>query len=95
MLPIRGFSGKGTFDWKDWHHMGKKREKGTQYQRLRLDSGHHRRILLVSLVLGLLAFVPVGLRLYRLMVTDYDYYANLALRNQTRTTVVAADRGEI
>ena len=75
--------------------MGKKRKKGAQYQRLRLDSGHHNRILLVAVVLGLLAFVPVGLRLYRLMVTDYDYYADLALRNQTRTTVVAADRGEI
>ena len=75
--------------------MGKKREKGVQYQRLRLDSGHYNRILLVAVVLGLLAFVPVGLRLYRLMVTDYDYYADLALRNQTRTTVVAADRGEI
>ena len=75
--------------------MGKKREKAPQYQRLRLDSGHHNRILLVSLVLGILAFVPVGLQLYRLMVTDYDYYASLALRNQTRTTIVAADRGEI
>ena len=75
--------------------MGKRTETGKQHQRLRLDSGHHRRITLVAIVLGILAFVPVGFRLYRLMVTDYDYYAALALRNQTRTTVVAADRGEI
>ncbi|MBQ9149062.1 MAG: PASTA domain-containing protein [Oscillospiraceae bacterium] len=46
-------------------------------------------------VLGLLAFVPVALRLYDLMIRNYDYYANLALRNQTRTTAVSANRGEI
>ncbi len=71
--------------------MGKKREMG----RLRLDSGQHKRIMLVSLVLGILAFVPVGARLYSLMVTNYDYYAGLALRNQTRTTRVEANRGDI
>ena len=62
---------------------------------MRFDSGQHLRIRLTAAVLGLLAFVPIGLRLYRLMVTDYDYYAGLALRNQTRTTNVTADRGYI
>ncbi|MEE1035802.1 MAG: penicillin-binding transpeptidase domain-containing protein, partial [Oscillospiraceae bacterium] len=71
--------------------MGRKRE----YNRLRLDSGQHKRIGLAAVVLGLLAFVPVGVRLYSLMVADYDYYAGLALRNQTRTTRVEADRGDI
>ena len=72
--------------------MGRKKR---EYNRLRLDSGQHRRIILVSAVLGALAFVPVGLRLYTLMVADYDYYAALALRNQTRTTTVSAHRGDI
>ena len=72
--------------------MGK---KPREYDRLRLSSGQHRRILLVSALLGLLAFVPVGLRLYDLMIANYDYYASLALRNQTRTTTVTADRGDI
>ena len=71
--------------------MGRKRE----YNRLRLDRGQHKRIGLAAVVLGLLAFVPVGVRLYSLMVADYDYYAGLALRNQTRTTRVEADRGDI
>ena len=66
-----------------------------EYTRLRGDSGHHRRILAVMAVLGLAAFVPVALQLYTLMVRDYDYYAALALRNQTRTTSVTADRGNI
>ena len=66
-----------------------------EYSRLRGDSGHHRRILAVMLVLGLAAFLPVGLQLYRLMVRDYDFYAALALKNQTRSTAVTADRGDI
>ena len=66
-----------------------------QYDRLRLNSGQHRRILLVMLVMGLLAFVPVGLRLYQLMIEEYDYYSAQALRNQTRTTSVTAHRGDI
>ena len=73
--------------------MGKQRKK--QYDRLRLNTGQHRRITVTALVLGLLAFVPVLWRLYDLMVRDYDYYASLALRNQTRTTFVSANRGEI
>ena len=66
-----------------------------RYERLRFDSGHHRRIQLVMVLLGILAFVPVMLRLYDLMVASYDYYASLALRNQTRTTRIEAQRGEI
>ena len=37
----------------------------------------------------------ISWRLYELMIVQYDYYANLALRNQTRTTSVSARRGEI
>ena len=72
--------------------MGRKKR---EYNRLRLDSGQHRRIMLVAALLGALAFLPVGLRLYSLMVTNYNYYSSLALRNQTRTTTVTADRGDI
>ncbi len=75
--------------------MGKKSKQGRSYDRLRFNSGQHRRILLVSLLLGLLAFLPVGVRLYELMIESYDYYAGLALRNQTRTTTVTANRGDI
>ena len=75
--------------------MAGKSVKKREYDRLRLDSGHHKRIMLAAVLLGVLAFVPVGLRLYDLMVTSYDYYAGLALRNQTRTTRVEADRGDI
>ena len=66
-----------------------------KYDRLRLNTGQHRRVMLAALVLGFAAFLPVGARLYGLMIRDYDYYANLALRNQTRTTSVMARRGDI
>ena len=74
-------------------NVAKKRKK--EYIRLRGDSGQHRRILGVGLVLGILAFFPLAYRLYDLMVRNYDYYADLALRNQTRSTQVTADRGNI
>ncbi len=70
-----------------------KRKK--RYERVRFDTGQHHRIVAVMAILGLLAFVPAALRLYQLMVTDYEYYAKLALRNQTRTTAVAPRRGTI
>ena len=72
--------------------MGK---QAKQYDRLRLNTGQHRRIHLVMFLFGVLAFVPVFWRLYDLMVNNYDRYAALALRNQTRTTPVTAERGEI
>jgi len=65
------------------------------YERVRADSGHHSRILCLMAVLGLLAFIPSAVQLHKLMVTDHEYYKNLALRNQTRTTTVTADRGTI
>ena len=72
---------------------GMKQQK--RYERLRGDTGQHRRILIVMAMLGALAFGPVAWRLYDLMIANYDYYAGLALRNQSRTTSVSPRRGEI
>ena len=69
--------------------------KRDPYERIRGDSGQKRRILLTALVLGALAFIPIGVQLCMLMVVDHEYYADLALRNQSRTTNVTVDRGEI
>ncbi len=74
--------------------MERKRPK-KEYSRIRADTGQHNRILAAGLLLGALAFIPIGFRLYNLMVENFDYYTNLALRNQTRTTTVTADRGLI
>ena len=69
--------------------------KKREYTRIRKDSGQHRRIKLTALFLGILAFIPILVQMYGLMVRDYAYYARQALRNQTRTTQVTADRGII
>lgn len=62
---------------------------------LRFDFGHHRRIRIAAVLLGVLAFVPVFVRLSQLMVLEHDYYARKALQNQSRTTKVSAGRGNI
>ena len=74
--------------------MGKWPNQG-RYARARLDSGHHRRIVITMALLGVLAFVPVLTRLVGLMVVDHEYYSALALRNQTRATQISARRGTI
>ncbi len=73
--------------------MGKKRKR--EYLRVRGDSGQHRRILVLIALMGVLAFIPTAIRLYDLMIAEHEYYSNLALRNQTRTTTVTANRGTI
>ena len=75
--------------------MGKGAKKRKETSRLRADTGQHQRIMLVMAVMGILAFLPVIAQLYRLMVAEYDYYAAKALRNQTRTTTITAQRGNI
>ena len=74
--------------------MAKKQVK-TEYLRVRGDTGQHIRILAVMAVLGIAAFIPVALQLYNLMIGKYDYYSQMALRNQTRTTQTSAERGVI
>ena len=72
-----------------------KKDHRRELARIRADSGQHRRILAVMVLLGVAAFLPLAFQLYTLMISDYDYYSNLALRNQTRTTNVTAHRGTI
>ncbi len=71
------------------------KQQKRQYARVRMDSGQHRRIRIAALLLGVLAFVPLVGRLYQLMVTQYDTYSQIALKNQSRTTAVTGDRGTI
>ena len=63
--------------------------------RIRMDSGQHRRILIAMAILGVAGFGVVLARLYSLMVSQYDVYSRLALSNQSRTTRVEAERGDI
>ena len=66
-----------------------------RYERVRFDSAQHFRLWLIMGVFCLGTLLLMSWRLYGLMILRYDYYAKLALRNQTRTTSVSARRGEI
>ena len=89
MLPI--YSKKCDMEGRDPMKQPKKKE----HNRLRADSGQHRRILGICAAFSILAFLPISIRLYDLMVVKYEYYAYQALRNQTRSTKVTANRGSI
>ncbi len=65
------------------------------YGRKRADSGQHRRILIAAAILSVIAFIPISIRLYDLMIVQYETYRQLALNNQTRTTAAPAQRGTI
>ena len=72
-----------------------KKHRENRFQRVRMDSAQHLRLLLGGLVLGMLAFLPIFARLLQLMVVDFGYYSAKALSNQTRSTAVLSERGTV
>ena len=54
-----------------------------------------RRTLVLMVVCGILAFIPLIVTLYNLMIRQHDYYEERAIRNQTRSTYLTAARGII
>ena len=76
--------------------MMKKQESGKKiYRRVRGDSGQLRRMGITMALLGALAFVPVAIRLYDLMVVEYEQWSAKALSNQSRSTAITPERGVI
>lgn len=53
------------------------------------------RTLILMLVCGIVAFVVLAGRLYKLMITDHEYYEQMAIEQQTRETKITASRGSI
>ncbi len=54
-----------------------------------------RRTLFLMLVCGILAFIALAARLYRLQITDHEMYEELAISQQLRETSSSAMRGII
>jgi len=54
-----------------------------------------RRTLILMIVCGIVAFIPLIATLYKLMIRDHDHYEQLAIKNQTRSTNLTASRGII
>ena len=53
------------------------------------------RTFVLMILCGVVAFVPLIVTLYNLMIRDHDYYESLAINNQTRSTNLTALRGMI
>lgn len=71
---------------------GKARKRRTSK---RPDKHMLRRTLVLMAVCGIVAFVVLGIRLYILQIKNHDYYEELAVEQQTRQSVITAERGTI
>ena len=54
-----------------------------------------RRTLFLMIVCGIVAFLVLGMRLFKLQILDHDFYETAAIENQIRKTTVTATRGTI
>lgn len=59
------------------------------------ETGLLRRILVVLSMFGVMAFVVIAARLYFMQVVRYDYYADKAKNQQTRSKTITPMRGGI
>ena len=54
-----------------------------------------RRTLFLLVVCGIVAFMVLGIRLYKLQIVDHDLYESGAIEQQVRETSISANRGTI
>ena len=54
-----------------------------------------RRTMVLLILCGILAFIPLIATLYKLMIVDHDKYEAMAISNQTRSVKLTAHRGLI
>ena len=72
--------------------------KPDQKKPYNLEKASHgvlRRTTFIMLLFGVLLFLPLVWQLFKLMILDHDKYESGAIDNQTRTSVIHADRGVI
>lgn len=53
------------------------------------------RTFFIMMLCGVVAFIPIVFTLYNLMIRDHDKYVKMALRNQTKSVNLMANRGLI
>ena len=73
----------------------KEQKQANREQNQRANRTILRRTLVLMVLCGVIAFVPLIGTLYHLMITEHDYYNEKAIKNQTRSTNLTATRGVI
>lgn len=73
----------------------KEQKQANREQNQRANRTILRRTLVLMVLCGIIAFVPLIGTLYHLMITEHDYYNEKAIKNQTRSTNLTATRGVI
>ena len=73
----------------------KEQKQANREQNQRANRAILRRTLVLMVLCGVIAFVPLIGTLYHLMITEHDYYNEKAIKNQTRSTNLTATRGVI
>ena len=73
----------------------KEQKQANREQYQRANRTILRRTLVLMVLCGIVAFVPLIGTLYHLMITEHDYYNEKAIKNQTRSTNLTATRGVI
>ena len=73
----------------------KEQKQANREQNQRANRAILRRTLVLMVLCGVVAFVPLIGTLYHLMITEHDYYNEKAIKNQTRSTNLTATRGVI
>ena len=59
------------------------------------DQGMVGRTLFLMAVFGIVAFIVLGIRLYKVQIVDHEFYESNAVEQQVRDTTVSANRGAI
>ncbi len=73
----------------------KEQKQANREQNQRANRTILRRTLVLMVLCGIVAFVPLIGTLDHLMITEHDYYNEKAIKNQTRSTNLTATRGVI
>lgn len=73
----------------------KEQKQANREQNQRANRTILRRTLVLMVLCGIVAFVPLIGTFYHLMITEHDYYNEKAIKNQTRSTNLTATRGVI
>ena len=73
----------------------KEQKQANREQNQRANRTILRRTLVLMVLCGIVAFVPLIGTLYHLMITEHDYYNEKSIKNQTRSTNLTATLGVI